>query len=807
MSGTQTVESDLEEHSKKKRGTKRTIRGADETVRSEKRKLFAQRRRQLGAEKILDPMSPIHEPPSLAAIVFGRITILLVIFSWLMYVITTIIREFLNNPNLGFRFSMEAVFYLIVVTGLGFSALMYLVTRQGALYRFRDHLRVPRGVLDRHFGTENQDHSITVLIPSYVEELSVVKNTIWSAALQEFPSINIVLLIDDPPKPTDPERIASLEATRLLTGQIEQQLREPLRAAQTADGLLRAILRNNDPNHKAVAHLVSAYQQAAGWIETLAKNEPVEDHMDDFFVNRVLLGLSSELRLVIIALDAMIAQDSYPEKQRLLELSQRLIWIFSAKVSYFERKQYRSLSKEANKAMNLNSYIGLMGQRLVREETAEGVVLTPRSARDGGEILYPDSTYLLTLDADSMLLREYCLRLVYLMEEAGNEQIAVAQTPYSSYRGAPTRIERIAGATTDVQHVLHQGMAYYNAAFWVGANAVIRKAALNDIVEIQSVGGFEIRTYIQDRTVIEDTESSIDLGTHGWKIMNYPERLSYSATPPDFGSLVVQRRRWANGGLLIMTKFSKQIRSRKLHGDKPTLRERMIRTNYMASLSWASFGLAFLLAYPYDSRLLSLWVLGIGIPYFWAMGLDLRASGHRFSDIFRIYGFNLILLAVNIAGVIKSIQQALTGEKIPFARTPKVSNRTAAQPLYILVPWLIIIFSLITFWRDYQAENWGNAIFAAFNTLLCFYAIIAYIGVRNSFVDIVVGAINWVMVDKSESKEATPSRSYGKQITSGSQHGHDKTKTDWRAILYFGDRRIARDVRKQGELRRRRQSH
>ena len=100
-------------------------------------------------------------------------------------------------------------------------------------------------------------------------------------------------------------------------------------------------------------------------------------------------------------------------------------------------------------------------------------------------------------------------------------------------------------------------MTYYGATFWVGANAVIRKEALEDIVEVETVGGFEIRTYIQDRTVIEDTESSIDLGAHGWKLANYPERLSYSATPPDFGSLVVQRRRWANGGLLILPKLGR----------------------------------------------------------------------------------------------------------------------------------------------------------------------------------------------------------------------------------------------------------
>jgi cellulose synthase/poly-beta-1,6-N-acetylglucosamine synthase-like glycosyltransferase len=158
-------------------------------------------------------------------------------------------------------------------------------------------------------------------------------------------------------------------------------------------------------------------------------------------------------------------------------------------------------------------------------------------------MIIPDSEFVLTLDADSILLREYCLRLVYFLEQEDNADVAVAQTPYSSFRGAPTRLERLSGATTDIQHIIHQGMSHYGATFWVGANAVIRKRALEDIVEKEWVGGFEVKRYVQDRTVIEDTESSIDLALHGWRLVNYPERLSYSATPPDFGSLVIQRRR------------------------------------------------------------------------------------------------------------------------------------------------------------------------------------------------------------------------------------------------------------------------
>jgi len=370
--------------------------------------------------------------------------------------------------------------------------------------------------------------------------------------------------------------------------------------------------------------------------------------------------------------------------------------------------------------------------------------------------------------------------------------LAVTQTPYSSFRGALTRIERIAGATTDIQHILHQGMTYYGATFWVGANAIIRKRALEDIVEVETVGGFEIRTYIQDRTVIEDTESSVDLGTHDWTLSNYPERLSYSATPPDFGSLVVQRRRWANGGLLILPKLWNQMAHRRFLRERILIREVLLRVNYMASIAWASFGLLFLLGYPYDSRLLSPVVFIAALPYFLAMGSDLRDSGHRFSDIFRIYGFNLVLLPVNLAGVLKSLQQGITGEKIPFVRTPKVKNRTAAPAIYVLVPYLIVAFSLLTVWRNVQVGNWGNVAFAALNAVLAAGAIRAYIGIRNSVVDVFLGMLNWLYVapkkPRTPQPEVVPKR---------------PEEVDWASVLYYGDRRLNRDLREGNDRRRR----
>lgn len=757
------------------------------------------RRRQLGAERITDPLSIVHARPSPLRILLGRMAILVVIFSWSMYVITTVVREFVENSSPTLRIVLETLLYLTVVTALAFSALVYIVTRQGAMYRFRDHSRVPRELLDRHFDGD-YEHGITVLIPSYVEELRVVATTIWSAALQEFPEKRVVLLIDDPPRPSDPIRLRDLNATRALPGEIERELAAPAkRFAAACDDALQRFSQSYDVGGDEISMLADEYLHAALWLEAKAQAHPIVDHTDEFFVDRVLVGLASELRLTLLALTAAADQGGRLEVERMRQLYQRLVRIFTVRAHAFERKTYQSLSQEANKAMNLNSYISLMGKRWRRVETGDGVTLLPALDEESADLSIPDSEYLLTLDADSMLLRDYCVRLVYLLEETGNERIAVTQTPYSSYRGAPTRIERIAAATTDIQHILHQGMSFYNATFWVGANAVIRKRALEDIVQTQVVGGYIINTYIQDRTVIEDTESSIDLGMHDWTLTNYPERLSYSATQPDFGSLVVQRRRWANGGLLILPKYLAQLRMRRRRGERVMFREIMLRVNYMASIAWASIGLIFLLAYPFDSRLLSIWVIAAALPYFLCMSQDLKDSGYRRSDVFRIYGFNLVLLAVNVAGTLKSIQQSFTNAKIPFARTPKVSNRTASPGIFVAVPYAIIIFSLIVAWLDFRAQNWGNMTFALFNATLASWAMVAYIGVWNSLVDMWFGFIGLLYVP--EDRLLRSRLAAGR--ASASTGPRPAAPVDWKSILHYGDRRLDRDVRQKNDLRRR----
>lgn len=732
----------------------------------------------------------MHSRPSSASVVWARAAIVITVMSWAAYMITTIMRMVIEGPTESFVFHVQTWVYGITVTALTFSAVMYLTARYGALVRFREHRRVERALIDAHFA--DSDASVTVLIPSYDEEPEVVRYTLWSAALQEFPAVRVVLLIDDREEGLQGPALDRLQRTRGLIEEIAGALEAPRVQALEAQRAFAA-LAPEVPGPDDAKRAADAYADAAEWLDRMAANETVEDHMSEFFAEQVLLGLSNDLRLTRLALQAAYEQGAAPDRDRLAQLHRRLVWIFSADLASFERKRYASLSQEPNKAMNLNSYLSLMGRSFrVVSDTGERILEpVPRRGDADADLVIPDSPYVLTLDADSQLLRDYCLRLVYLLEQPENARVAVTQTPYSSFRGAPTRIERIAGATTDLQHIQHQGLTYFNATFWVGANAVIRKAALADIAVTETVGGFEITTYVQDRTVIEDTESSIDLGVHGWALENYPERLSYSATPPDFGSLIVQRRRWANGGLLIMPKLLEMVRVRRGTPGRVRGTERMLRTNYMSSLAWASFGLLFLLFFPFDSRLLSPLVVAAALPYFISMAFDLRACGHRYSDIFRIYGFNLVLLPVNLAGVLKSMQQGVTGEKIPFARTPKVTGRTAAPALYVVLPYVIIGFSILTVVRDLNTGNWGNAAFAGFNATMASWATVSYIGIRASIVDAVLGVVGWLYVP-----ERKPKTQRGVVID-------PDARVNWQAILYHGDRRLRRDLARTSDRRRR----
>ena len=322
---------------------------------------------------------------------------------------------------------------------------------------------------------------------------------------------------------------------------------------------------------------------------------------------------------------------------------------------------------------------------------------------------------------NSLLAPDYVSRLVNIMVTPGNERVGVVQTPYTAVPSHRGLLERIAGATTDLQYIVHQGFTLAGATFWVGANAVLRKEALDDIVTHGRERGFHIDKYIQDRTVIEDTESSIDLVVRGWSLYNLPERLSYSATPADFGSLLIQRRRWANGGLIILPKLLRHL------GRTPqrlrTWVEGFMRVNYLTSIAGTNLGLVLLLTFPTHDFLSIVWLPLTALPYYLICGRDLVLAGYRVRDLFRVYALNFMLIPVNLGGFFKSIQQGLTGKQIPFCRTPKVRGRTAAPAGYILAGYALLLFCFYRGLWEVLGGRWMPAAFFAGSALILLYAI------------------------------------------------------------------------------------
>ena len=755
--------------------------------------------RQWGGDRRSAPHPLVPPPVSEGRIARGRLAIVLTITVWACYIIGTVIQQFIAGRADTARLAIEAIVYMIVVTGLAASATAYLITRIGFFYRGRAHHRAPRIVLDTFL--QGTTPSVTVIVPSYQEDERIIRTTLLSAALQEYPGLRVVLLIDDPQRPRTRAARDLLVAARALPAAIEGELAGPYARVQAAYERFEQSLGERDQPATTVddmRDLAAEYQFAGGWLYGLGHRQELVDHTDVFFVEHILHALAEDLGTIAEALEGGADEKAALPAERLIQLYRRLLAVFDASVTSFERKRYVSLSSEPNKAMNLNSYIGLMGGSYQEVSTPLGVALVPAGPGQA-ELIVPDPDYVLTLDADSVLLPEYCLRLVHLLEQGAHERNAVAQTPYSAFPGSATRLERISGATTDIQHIVHQGMTHYDATFWVGANAVLRKKALDDIREVAYEGDWEIRRFIQDRTVIEDTESTIDLGVHGWTLYNYPERLAYSATPPDFGSLCIQRQRWANGGLLILSRLKDQFRARTARGKKNRFGELFLRVNYMASIFWSSVCLVVMLAYPFNADLLNPILLLVSVPYFLMMSADLKSCGYKRLDVLRVYGFNLILLPVNLSGSFASILQLLTGEKSAFKRTPKVRDRTTAASTYLFAPLALIALCAWTAVRDIQLHQWDNLVFAGLNLVLSTYAMVAFVGVGNTVVDLFTHLRNWLYRPVRPKKRPGSGKNATRAAATAHAEGRALAPTgaigDWASVLHYrSDRGAAGQV-------------
>lgn len=621
-----------------------------------------------------------------------------------------------------------AGFFLLMIGGLMMGSVAFLLSRLG--FNIRRLVESPARLSLAHRATR----SLLVLVPSYREEPNVVRQTLISAALQTYPRTHVVLLIDDPPTPEDDGSRQLLEGARALPDRLTAWFDEIRQRSGSALEGHRSRSQSADVDIVAeIDDLVAHLRWAAAWLQDAADREQHKTHTDDLFVARVLRAPADDMDGLAADLCRRRSSGTHVSLDELRAEYERLAHRFDCSFSTFERKRFENLSREPNKAMNLNSYLTLLGGRWREELRNDGLHLL-RTAGGPFTLEVPRPDYVITLDADSIIEADYATTLAEFAERPDSSDVAVVQTPYSAIPGADVPLERIAGATTDIQYLIHQGFGYFGAAFWVGANALIRPQALDDLRTVSVERGHEIERFVSDRTVIEDTESSLDLAACGWRIHNHPDRLSYSATPPDFGSLIIQRRRWANGGLILTPKLRLAWRRNPIN-----MIGLFLRSHYLVSIAATNVALAAMLITGFGSSYASWWLPAAAAPYVILYTRDLGQAGYRRRDMVSVYALNLLLMPANLAGVVKSLDQAIRRSKTPFARTPKVEGRTPASPMYHLVSLALLIGATITATLDLMAGHHAHAAFAGANAALLAFAVTAFVGWRALAEDIRVG--------------------------------------------------------------------
>ena len=120
-----------------------------------------------------------------------------------------LVQQYAGNETRGW---MEEAIFIVVTQVLIYGSLVYQFTRYGFLRRSSAHRPLSPSVRAAIYG--GSAGPLVVLVPSYREEPAIVRRSLMSAALQDYPHRRVVLLIDDPPWPATSKERAALRAMR-----------------------------------------------------------------------------------------------------------------------------------------------------------------------------------------------------------------------------------------------------------------------------------------------------------------------------------------------------------------------------------------------------------------------------------------------------------------------------------------------------------------------------------------------------------------------------------------------------------------
>ncbi|MFN3543945.1 MAG: glycosyltransferase [Thiobacillus sp.] len=158
---------------------------------------------------------------------------------------------------------------------------------------------------------------------------------------------------------------------------------------------------------------------------------------------------------------------------------------------------------------------------------------------------HSDADFIATFDADHAPRRDFLLKTLGYFSD---EKVAFVQTPQDfynldSFQNRTDTATRVAWSEQSLFfRVIQRGKDFWNAAFYCGSCAVIRRAALDRI------GGFATGT------VTEDLHTSLRLHKQGYRSVYHDESLAYGVAPAKIEPFLKQRIRWGVGAMNVWRK-------------------------------------------------------------------------------------------------------------------------------------------------------------------------------------------------------------------------------------------------------------
>ena len=294
------------------------------------------------------------------------------ILATLCFILTVILYWLLFNRTLhkvydSYYFPNPMSFYggLLFIASIGlvfYAAMLYNLCLIGNYLR-QMHEQAPKDE-DVESIFDKPAPTLTVLVPSYKEERQVIWQTLMSAALSEYPHKRVVLLIDNPPTASNDEDRQLLEVARALPQELGDEFTTQAAIYQQAAANYEARLASGAvDNLQEMEAVATLYDQVADWLESQARQFqgviPLEEmHFDlRFFTETILLAPATLHR----ARAATCREERQADTAKIKHHYAVLAAVYATEFSSFERKKYSNLSHDANKAMNLNSYIRLIG--------------------------------------------------------------------------------------------------------------------------------------------------------------------------------------------------------------------------------------------------------------------------------------------------------------------------------------------------------------------------------------------------------------------------------------------------------------